>query len=173
MYCRNCGKKLPPQAEKCDGCGVQPPKGERFCSSCGAEVSPLQEICVKCGARMGQTPKAKNKTTAVLLAVFLSIWTWLYTYKKSTWKFWVGLVIWIPSLYVIILGPIPVNPIEYNANGDYIGPASPRFSSTLILTALIVYIVLWILAILDSILKRHEWYWSYNWIAPPKLDKKD
>lgn len=28
---------------------------------------------------------------AILLAVFLTFWTWLYTYKKNATKFWVGL----------------------------------------------------------------------------------
>lgn len=39
---------------------------------------------------MGSQPP-KSKTTAVVLAVFLSFWTWLYTYQKDNWKFWTGL----------------------------------------------------------------------------------
>ena len=30
----------------------------------------------------------KDKTVAVLLAVFLGLWTWVYTCKKDAWKFW-------------------------------------------------------------------------------------
>lgn len=37
--------------------------------------------------------KKKDKTTAVLLAVFFSAWTFLYTYKKDATKFWVCLLI--------------------------------------------------------------------------------
>ena len=37
-----------------------------------------------------QTPK--SKTTAILLAVFLTFWTWVYTYKVDSWKFWLNLV---------------------------------------------------------------------------------
>jgi len=173
MYCRNCGKQLPPQAKICPGCGVPPPKGERFCNSCGTEVSPLQEKCMKCGALMGQTPKAKSKTKAILLAVFLSIWTWLYTYKKSARKFWSGVVLWLPSFFIIILGPIPVHQLEYNAVGEYVGSSGPRFPDAVIVAAIFVYLGLWILAIIDVILKKEEWYWSYNWTAPPKLDKKE
>ena len=94
MYCRNFGKQLSPQSEICMGCGVRPPKGDRFCNSCGVEVSPLAEMCVKCGAKLGKTEQIaktkqspKSKTTAVLLAVFLSFWTWLYTYNRNSWKF--------------------------------------------------------------------------------------
>src|SRR4051794_31413280 len=40
----------------------------------------------------------KSKTTAVLLAVFLSFWTWCYTYKTNTAKFWTGLALCIISV---------------------------------------------------------------------------
>ncbi len=32
----------------------------------------------------------KDKTVAILLAIFLGGWTWLYTYKKDSWKFWLS-----------------------------------------------------------------------------------
>ena len=43
----------------------------------------------------------KDKTTAVLLAVFLGCWTWLYTYKKDSWKFWVAL-----ALHITVFNPV-------------------------------------------------------------------
>jgi hypothetical protein len=46
---------------------------------------------------------AKSKTTSLLLAVFLSFWTWLYTYKKDAWKFWTGMLIVIIFLGVFFL----------------------------------------------------------------------
>ena len=36
-----------------------------------------------------------NKRTAVLIAVFLGFWYWLYTYERNKTKFWVGLCIGI------------------------------------------------------------------------------
>ena len=41
----------------------------------------------------------KTKTPAVLLAVFLGFWTWLYTYQRDAWKFWLNL-----GLTVVTLG---------------------------------------------------------------------
>ena len=35
----------------------------------------------------------KQKTTAVLLAVFLTFWSWIYTYKVDAWKFWLNLAL--------------------------------------------------------------------------------
>ena len=98
MFCRSCGKELSPQAELCMSCGVRPPNGDRFCQSCGTEVVPAAEICVKCGARLAKAAR-KSRTTAVLLAVFLGFWTWLYTYQKDKLKFWLNL-----GLSIITLG---------------------------------------------------------------------
>jgi hypothetical protein len=33
----------------------------------------------------------RSKTIAIVLAVGLNFLTWLYTYKRDAWKFWVGL----------------------------------------------------------------------------------
>ena len=34
----------------------------------------------------------KNRTTAILLSVFLSHWTWCYTYREDIVKFWIALI---------------------------------------------------------------------------------
>jgi hypothetical protein len=51
---------------------------------------------------------AKEKTAAVLLAVFLSFWSWLYTYKVNAWKFWTGLGICVFFFWLLFLPPIGV-----------------------------------------------------------------
>lgn len=33
----------------------------------------------------------KDRTTALLLAIFLGGWTWVYTYRRDAWKFWLTL----------------------------------------------------------------------------------
>ena len=173
MYCRNCGKKLLLETKICEACGILPPKGERFCNSCGVEVLPLAERCIKSGALFGKPPSPKSKTTAVLLAVFLGCWTWLYTYKKNTWKFWLGLVLGMPSFIIFILGAIPHNSIEYDAIGNYIGLGGFRFSNEIMVPALLVLFTLWIWAVIDVCLKRQGWYLTYNWTESPRLNKKD
>ena len=51
MFCRNCAKEVPEQAEFCLGCGARPLTGNAYCHSCGAPTTSLAELCVKCGAR--------------------------------------------------------------------------------------------------------------------------
>lgn len=43
----------------------------------------------------------KDKTAAVLLAVFLGLWTWVYTYKKDAWKFWLSM-----ALHLTLFNPL-------------------------------------------------------------------
>ena len=50
----------------------------------------------------------KDKTVAILLAIFLGFWTWLYSYQRDTWKFWVGLVLNIVGLFLFMVPNIGV-----------------------------------------------------------------
>jgi Double zinc ribbon len=172
MYCRNCGNKLLPKAEICEVCGVKPPKGEHFCSSCGVEVLPLAERCIKCGAMFGKPPRPKAKTVAVLLAVFLGYWTWVYTYRKNTWKFWAGLVVGLPAFIIFNIGVIPHNSVEYDANGNYLGLGGLHFANNILIPALLIILIVRIWAIIDVCLKKQEWYLTYNWTVAPNLKRK-
>jgi hypothetical protein len=51
----------------------------------------------------------KDKTVAVLLAIFLAPWNWLYTYKRDMAKFWVGLsVMFVGSILAVFLIGLPM-----------------------------------------------------------------
>lgn len=82
------------------------------------------------------TGEGKSKTTSVLLAVFLSFWTWLYTFKKDAWKFWVGLVIFIFAFILDINREWPLFLWIFGSG-------------------------LWLWAIIDVAVKKNEWYRSY------------
>lgn len=72
------------------------------CIGCGATVVGTAHVCTHCGTTLG-TPK--DKTVALLLAIFLAPWTWLYTYKRDSQKFWIGLVLYfigIPASIFLI-----------------------------------------------------------------------
>jgi hypothetical protein len=144
MYCRNCGKELIGTPEYCMNCGARPLAGNNYCQACSAPTNPMAEICIKCGAKLvsksttGAGRSGKSKTASVLLAVFLSFWTWLYTYKKDAWKFWVGLGV---CIFIIILA-----------------------AATMGMSAMFTWIIsvgIWIWAIVDVSIKNDVWYSSY------------
>ena len=133
IFCRNCGKQLLGKPEICMNCGARPLSGNSYCPACGVATNAQAVICIKCGARL-ETKTAdfnKSKTTSVLLAVFLSFWTWLYTYKKDKWKFWVGLALSV----LFPLGALFI--IRYFA---------------------LLAFGIWIWAIIDVSVKKREWY---------------
>ena len=164
MFCRNCGKELSPMAEICMACGVRPPAGDGFCNSCGAAVSPLAEMCVKCGARLAvsrphDVQRPKSKTVAVLLAVFLGFWSWLYTYRQNAGRFWLGLAVCFPCLFFVFIGFDPV--IIGLAIGS-IKILGYRGSFAVDLWVFVAILAaFWIWSILDTAIKDRNWYSSH------------
>jgi predicted RNA-binding Zn-ribbon protein involved in translation (DUF1610 family) len=98
MFCTACGAGLIKTAQLCPHCGS--PAGtaamvnhlpvSKYCPACGSGMVATAQVCMKCGTAVGQI---KSKSTAILLAVFLGPWTYLYTYKRNAAKFWIGLVV--------------------------------------------------------------------------------
>jgi len=171
MFCRNCGKETPNQGEFCMSCGAKPLAGNSFCPACAAPTTPLSEICVKCGTRLipqtaapGMAAKTgtmntKSKTVSILLAAFLGYWTWLYTYKKDHWKFWLSLGVSI--VCSIGLGIIF---IWFIASGLNSVKVSNALTVSLIVGYILVIIVsfgLWVWSVIDTAIKKDEWYTGY------------
>ncbi len=146
MFCRNCAKEIPLNIKFCPGCGAQPNNGNAFCPSCGSVVSSISEVCVKCGINL----RKKRKLVSVLLAVFLGFWTWLYTYKKDNWKFWVGLG-WWALFFILLFSTSQFNP--------YTGEKEPNVWA--IFPSALGMWTLWIWAILNTVLRKRNWYLSY------------
>lgn len=73
-----------------------------WCSTCGSQLafnaSGLPAVWGT-GARWWH---GQIETAAVLLAVFFSFWTWLYTYRIDAAKFWAGLILCILGLVTIL-----------------------------------------------------------------------
>ena len=115
-YCYNCGRVLSVQEGESTAIdskvnvvteplitNSQPNKivACLFCAGCGRELLPSASICPTCGTSVG-TPK--DKSIAVLLAVFLGCWTWVYTYKRDVTKFWIGLAIEVFGFFTLWFG---------------------------------------------------------------------
>jgi hypothetical protein len=50
----------------------------------------------------------KDKTVAILLAIFLGFWTWLYSHQRDAWKFWLGLGLNVLGLFLFMVPNIAV-----------------------------------------------------------------
>jgi hypothetical protein len=71
------------------------PSVAQYCRTCGNGLVATAAICPRCGTPVSGTSSrlagAKSRKAAVLLAVFLSFWSFLYTYRTAAWKFWLSL----------------------------------------------------------------------------------
>jgi uncharacterized membrane protein YvbJ len=139
LYCRNCGNKVKDAKAACPKCGVNPQTGIKFCPSCAAPTTPFTEVCVKCGMQLPMQAIAvkkssKSKPTAVILAVFFGCFSWLYTYKRDKWKFWAGIAAVVAAVALL---------------GIYI-----TFTWTVVM-------VVWVAAIVDTVVKKERWYVTY------------
>lgn len=74
---------------------------EVYCQECSNVISKNASICPKCGVKNSANTSdyaRKDKSVAIILAIFVNFWTWLYTYKKDSWKFWLNLILTIFTL---------------------------------------------------------------------------
>jgi hypothetical protein len=98
--------------------------------------------------RQLKTPK--SKLVSILIAVFLSFFTWIYTYNRNGWKFWLGFALsGIPLLTAAVF-------LEF-----YISDISWLPDDLLIFLSYALPMAVWAWAILDSAIKSREWYAGY------------
>lgn len=134
------------------------PLTTRFCSACANPLIATAVICPKCGSPVsGYNPNivgGKSKTAAVLLAVFLGTWSWLYTYKENAQKFWVT---------TCVLSAIPFLVFFLGIAGR--GGLIVVQGWMIALSGIIWYLSLfafWIWSIIDNASKSDAWYRSFS-----------
>lgn len=121
------------------------PQVAKYCSACGRGLVATAAMCPGCGSPvMAGTfarPPVKSKTTAVLLAVFLSFWTWLYTYEKHKANFWVGLAGSIVSSILVFAG------LFASTRVDQYGIAEPHVIGPLVVLGYLTSMGFWLWAV--------------------------
>ena len=109
--------------------GGVPVAPQKFCQACGNPLVVTASTCPRCGTSQG-SPRSKG--VAILLAVFLGGWTWLYTYKRDAKKFWTGFALAVVGAVLAIV---------------FIG--------------YLFFLAIWIWAIVDTATKSDGWYQQY------------
>lgn len=121
----------------------------QFCQYCGNKISETDGLCTGCGSKKIMS-QGKSKVVSILLAVFLTFFTWIYTYKKDGWKFWIGLVLSaLPGFIAAIFLVFYISNVPWLPDDILI-----FLSSALPMT-------IWAWAIIDSAIKRRVWYNNY------------
>jgi hypothetical protein len=131
----------------------------KFCASCGRGLVAAAVICPNCGAAQKgfSTAGGKSKTTAILLAVFLSAWTWVYTSKANSKKFLIALVLWVVEVIIFIIGAQHFS--STFACGQMTSQCSVHpGSASFILVSYLIAFAIWIWAIIDASTESQEFY---------------
>ena len=124
----------------------------------------------------------KSKSTAIVLAVFFSFWSWLYTYRKNLIKFWFILALnLIFSILIPVTGYLFISITTeehpefeeylrgfetlFNSNSANIPEASYRTFGIIILILIFIGIYkigVWIWVIIDNAIKPKAFYTFYS-----------
>jgi len=79
IYCPECGKLIK--------------RNFSFCPYCRAEILKKEQNTIIQTIKTNSMTHSKNKMSAVILAIFAGLFSWLYTYKKNAAKFWISISI--------------------------------------------------------------------------------
>ena len=120
---------------------------ELYCPECGKIIKKNTVICPYCGIQVKElkttfTTPVKSKAVAVVLAIFFSHFSFLYTYGRSEIKFWV---------YSIITGILFALRFSTDLSED-----SPIYFIFPIGTFLI-----WLYSIIDNSSKSYKFFSDY------------
>lgn len=137
----------------------------KFCTACGNALLNTAVVCPNCGTptnlyRPSFEPPRKSKSTAVLLAVFLGIWSWLYTYEKNKKKFWLAL-----GIFAVLFALVIIRTVYFaylSGSGYELGTTEIIFSVVVNASWLLSPIGLGIWAIIDNSTKSAYWYEKYD-----------
>jgi hypothetical protein len=98
----------------------------------------------------------KNKLASTLMAIFLSYWTRLYTYKRDKGFFWLSMVI-----IIVFVAPVwPLISLIFRST-SYDIPAWGIIAIIWIEIGIILGLGLWIWALMVAIARPQSWYDSY------------
>ena len=142
MNCPNCQKVISEDSNFCEYCGIkignriieQNPDAPYKQTQTQAQTQAQAQAYVHRNLNNSTVypTEPKDKSLAIILAILLPFFTWIYTYKKDSTKIWIALLV------------------------DIIG----LLMSSIIIGALIILAVrIW--AIVDVASKSPEWYRNY------------
>lgn len=124
---------------------------EIYCPECGRPVKRHAAFCIYCGAQLKEVKASiqreeanynsnkKSRAVAVVLAVFFGYWSWIYTYGKNGFKFWVAFA-GVPAVIITIAHFLK----SYGNLFVFIGFAA-----------------IWIWAIADNAVRSNSFYENY------------
>lgn len=137
----------------------------KYCGSCGAGLVASAVVCPSCGSAQAgfSTTSNKSKTVAVLLAVFLTGWSWLYTYQRNSKKFFIFLGCFVLEiiLYAVAFSSVAHLTYTCNANNTNCSFHNTGGAGGAAIVAWLIAFGMWVWAIVDNSTKSQQWYANF------------
>jgi len=122
---------------------------EMFCPSCGQIIKREAVICVHCcvpikNIYLGkQSQGGKSKQTAIILAIFLGFFAWIYTIQRDWWKFL------IPIFTVFFVAILVANPDRFDKEPSQVWGS------------ILLFLTNWLWPVIHSSVRSSEFYEQY------------
>ena len=162
IYCPECGRTIPRGLQGCPLCYADFRKIfalDEGWNKLSSGTSAYQDRYQPASTPSSRVP-VKSKAVAVILAVFLGYWAWLYTYGKNRLKFWSAMGAFA-ALFVI----------NFAYSCSFIGDAVsgypypddffPGGFIVFMVISYIVYFGVWIWTLVDNAMKPESFYRDY------------
>ena len=144
----------------------------KSCPECGKLIKWEAVICTYCGMQVKELKvdvsynptftenvnPVKSKATAIILAIFFSYWSWLYTYRINGGKFWAFLVIDILRSIFAILFTIPNANLNIN---NYNQIFTSRNLTIFIVLSSLWTVITWLDVLITYVIKPNSFYINY------------
>jgi len=145
----------------------------KFCTGCGNGLIETAVMCPKCGTpvarlRVAGSAALKKRSNAILLAVFLGYWTYLYTFAKDKTKFFIFLVAYsVSSAITMFTISFAIEQgfkrawclWDYGYDSTMCEIYEPNYAGTFIGIAMMLGIYIFI--IVDRVKKTEDYYANY------------
>jgi len=106
IFCKYCGKIIKKAAVICPMCGIQ----LKELKTATPTVNLTQTVNTQVIVPQPQLrTEPKSKIAAIILAIFLGFWSYLYTYSYDSRKFWLTIIVNIIAMPFILVSVIRGN----------------------------------------------------------------
>ena len=150
----------------------------KFCTGCGNGLIESAAMCPKCGTpvaglKLSSSATQKKRNTAILLAVFLGFWTYIYTFAKDKAKFFIFLaantVAYIISMTTLAMASEQTVrqasclyssfDYDYGFDSSMCDMYQPNYAGVII--GLVIQLGIYVFILVDRIRKTEEYYSNY------------
>ena len=106
IFCKYCGKIIRKAAVICPMCGIQLKELKTSAPIVNLSQTVNTQVIIP-QSQLRAEPK--SKIVAIILAIFLGFWSYLYTYSYDSRKFWLTIIVNIIAMPFILVSVIRGN----------------------------------------------------------------